>query len=392
MQPPVKITLSAVVVVATVIALPYLLIFCRPSSPDQLLQGQIFDQEDASPPQQSEAGSSNVQSAPASSNETVQATPSVESARASSNGTMESASTETGALAAMLERAATGDKTVIITTLNQAWTKPGTMLDVFLDSFHRGEGTLLLLRHLVMVALDQQSLERCQQVHAHCFRLTTDGVDFSGSKGFMTDDFLKMMWRRMSLLRTVLELGYNFVFTDADILWLRNPFEHFFNDADFQISCDKNRGNPWSLLNKPNCGYQYARSNERTIAMYRHWCQGGENNPHIDEQSLLNIMLHSKAFAPYKVRIRFLSTEEFSGFCNGSKNMSRVVTMHANCCTGLSNKVKDMQKALGSWELGKSSPEVIVKKPRELWHVPDACRRSIWPSPPPPSLLINVST
>jgi hypothetical protein len=386
MKPPVKITLSAVVVVATLIALPYLLIFYRPSSPDQLLGQQIFDQDNASPPQQSKAGSSNVQSTATSSNETVQITPTVESAGACSNETEETA------LAAMLERAATGDKTVIITTLNQAWTKPGTMLDVFLDSFHRGEGTQLLLRHLVMVALDQQSLERCQQVHAHCFRLTTDGVDFSGSKGFMTDDFLKMMWRRMSLLRTVLELGYNFVFTDADILWLRNPFEHFSNDADFQISCDKNRGNAWSLLNKPNCGYQYARSNERTIAMYRHWCNGGENNPHIDEQSLLNIMLHSKAFVPYKVRIRFLSTEEFSGFCNGGKNMSRVVTMHANCCTGLSNKVKDLRKALRAWELGKSSPEVIVKKPQQLWHVPDACRHSIWPSPPPPSLLANVST
>jgi len=188
----------------------------------------------------------------------------------------------------------------------------------------------------------------------------------------------------MRLLRRILELGYNFVFTDADILWLRNPFDHFFDDADFQISCDKNRGNEWSTLNRPNCGYQYAQSNERTISMYQHWCRGGEANPNIDEQSLLNKMLHSRAFAPYKVKIRFLATEQFSGFCQKSKNMSRVVTMHANCCTGLGNKVQDLRTALSAWEASKSlSPATITKKV-DLWHVPDACRHSLWPSPPPP--------
>lgn len=71
----------------------------------------------------------------------------------------------------------------------------------------------------------------------------------------------------------------------------------------------------WSTLNRPNCGYQYALSNERTISMYKHWCQRGEENPNIDEQSLLNKMLHKHAFDSYNVKIRFLSTEQFSGFC-----------------------------------------------------------------------------
>lgn len=138
---------------------------------------------------------------------------------------------------------------------------------------------------------------------------------------------------------------------DADILWLRNPFEHFFDDADFQISCDKNRGNPWSLLNKPNCGYQYARSNERTIAMYRHWCKGGEDNPHIDEQSLLNIMLHSRAFVSYEVRIRFLSTEEFSGFCNVSYR-STFAKLFMNTYSQFRNNGGIFVKAvaLGDWK------------------------------------------
>lgn len=113
----------------------------------------------------------------------------------------------------MLASAATADKTVIITTLNQAWAAKGAMIDIFLESFHRGVNTEFLLTHLVIVALDQKSFERCQQMHRHCFMLKTEGVDFSGLKKYMTKDYLKMMWRRMVLLRTVLEMGYNFVFT-----------------------------------------------------------------------------------------------------------------------------------------------------------------------------------
>lgn len=113
----------------------------------------------------------------------------------------------------MLATASTPDKTVIITTLNQAWAAKNTMIDIFLESFHKGENIQFLLNHLVIVALDQTSYDRCQELHNHCLMLKTKGVDFSGNKGFMSKDFLKMMWRRMRLLRTILEMGYNFVFT-----------------------------------------------------------------------------------------------------------------------------------------------------------------------------------
>lgn len=113
----------------------------------------------------------------------------------------------------MLKSAAMPDKTVIITTLNQAWAANNTMIDLFLDSFHRGEDIEKLLQHLVVVALDQKSYDRCQQMHHHCYMLVTAGVDFSGFKPYMSDDFLKMMWRRMEFMKEILEIGYNFVFS-----------------------------------------------------------------------------------------------------------------------------------------------------------------------------------
>lgn len=119
-------------------------------------------------------------------------------------------------LQGLLARAATSDKTVIITTLNKAWAANNTMIDLYLESFHRGENTKQLLKHLVIVALDQTAYDRCRELHQHCFMLKTDGVDFAAVKPFMSEDFLKMMWRRMQFLKMLLEMGYSFVFSVRD--------------------------------------------------------------------------------------------------------------------------------------------------------------------------------
>jgi hypothetical protein len=95
----------------------------------------------------------------------------------------------------VLRGAAMANDTVILTTLNAAWSEPGSVLD------------------LVIVSLDTAAHARCRQVHRHCFALVTGGVDFSGQKNFMTDGYLKMMWSRINFLGQVLEKGFSFIFT-----------------------------------------------------------------------------------------------------------------------------------------------------------------------------------
>jgi hypothetical protein len=112
-----------------------------------------------------------------------------------------------------LKDAAMEDKTVIIATLNEAWAAPNTIIDLFLESFRIGQGTRRLLNHLVIVALDRKAYKRCMEFHTHCFALITQGLDFHDEAYFMTPAYLEMMWRRIDFLRSVLQMGYNFVFT-----------------------------------------------------------------------------------------------------------------------------------------------------------------------------------
>ncbi|KAF4378762.1 hypothetical protein F8388_006213 [Cannabis sativa] len=118
-----------------------------------------------------------------------------------------------------LAKASMGNKTVIIAMMNRAYAEQDlkgdtTMLDIFLDSFWLGdEETRKLRDHLLIVAVDQTAYDRCQFLRLNCFRLETDGVDFRGEKLFMSQEFIKMMWRRTLFLLDVLKRGYSFVFT-----------------------------------------------------------------------------------------------------------------------------------------------------------------------------------
>ncbi|XP_073135637.1 uncharacterized protein At4g15970-like [Henckelia pumila] len=270
-----------------------------------------------------------------------------------------------------LKKAAMEDsKTVIITTLNAAWTEPNSIFDIFLESFSIGDQTQSLVNHVVVVALDQTAYSRCSAVHRHCFALTASGVDFSGEAAFMTEDYLRMMWRRIDFLRVVLELGYNFVFSDADVMWLRNPFPRFDPGSDFQIACDEYRSNS-DPRNIPNGGFKYVKSNPRTIRFYRFWYRGWQYFPGKHDQDVLDMIKMNPYVKEIGLEIRYLNTAYFGGFCEPGKDLDLVCTMHANCCVGLGKKIHDLRMVIDDWRRYMARRDKSV---RTSWSAPWKCR------------------
>uniref|UniRef100_A0A0D9Z1L3 Glycosyltransferase n=2 Tax=Oryza glumipatula TaxID=40148 RepID=A0A0D9Z1L3_9ORYZ len=287
-------------------------------------------------------------------------------------GDVDPVNSEEARLERVLRAAAMANNTVILTTLNSAWAEPGSVVDVFLESFRIGDDTRWLLDHLIMVSLDLTAHRRCLQIHRHCFALTTDdGFDFSGEKNFMTDGYLKMMWRRIDFLGHVLAKGYSFIFTDTDIVWFRNPLPHLHHDGDFQIACDHFTGDPDDLSNSPNGGFAYVRSTSATAAFYRYWYAARERHPGLHDQDVLNLIKRDAYVARLGVRIRFLSTDLFAGLCEHGRNLSTVCTMHANCCVGLRRKVDDLGLMLQDWRRFMATPG--SDRHSVTWSVPRNC-------------------
>ncbi|MCL7036838.1 hypothetical protein MKW94_010376 [Papaver nudicaule] len=247
------------------------------------------------------------------------------------------------------------NKPVIIALVNKAYVEGEiSMLSLFLESFWLGgENTRYLVNHLLLVTVDQTAFERCKFSRLHCYRLVTDGVDFGGEKLFMSSDFIKMMWRRTLFLGDVLKRSYNFVFTDTDVMWLNNPFLRLSPDEneDMQISSDQLYGDPWFEKNLMNTGFYYVRSNNKTIALFDKWYQMKDNSTYrnMKEQDVLVSLMRNGLFRELGMKVRFLETLYFSGFCEDSRDMNVVCTVHANCCRSISAKVFDLTVVHQDW-------------------------------------------
>uniref|UniRef100_A0ACD5Z2F7 Uncharacterized protein n=4 Tax=Avena sativa TaxID=4498 RepID=A0ACD5Z2F7_AVESA len=280
-------------------------------------------------------------------------------------------------LGQVLLEASMDNKTVILTTLNAAWATPGSVIDLFIDSFRRGIGTSSLLKHLVIISFDGKAYKRCTEIHPYCFALVTNDVDFSQEKRFLTAGYLDMMWRRLDFLRLVLEKGYNFIFSDADIMWFRSPFPHFYPNGDFQIACDHYVGNATDLRNIANGGFNYVKSNNQSIEFYKFWYSSRLRYPGYHDQDVFNFIKHDPYVTDIGLTIKFLSTTYFGGICEPSGDFNEVCTMHANCCIGLQSKLHDVRIIMEDWRDYMSMPPSLKEFGAFSWRVPQNCSLSL---------------
>ena len=113
----------------------------------------------------------------------------------------------------MLPKVATDDRTVIITSVNEAFARPNSLLGLFRESFQVGEGIGHLLNNVLVVAVDAKAFSYCKAVHPHCYLLQVKTMDLSSANNYMTEAYVELVWTNLSLQQRVLELGYNFLFT-----------------------------------------------------------------------------------------------------------------------------------------------------------------------------------
>ncbi|KAF8641674.1 hypothetical protein HU200_067695 [Digitaria exilis] len=216
-------------------------------------------------------------------------------------------------------------------------------------SFHLGVRTEPLLNHLVIVAVDARAYERCQQVHPLCYALAVD-VDYASEQAYMANHYVDMMWRRNRFQARVLDLGYSFVFTDVDIVWLRNPLLRIPVGADIAVSCDYFYGdNPYDLNKTANGGFVYARAGPRTVAFYGDWYAAREAYPGEHEQFVFDQVKHALS-ERHGVRAQFVDTAYLSGFCELRKDFYKVCTVHANCVAGLQDKLQKLAGVIDEWK------------------------------------------
>lgn len=132
-------------------------------------------------------------------------------------------------------------------------------------------------------------------------------------------------------------------------MWFRNPFDRFYSDGDFQIACDFYQFGPTDLKNPVNGGFTYVKASNRTVEFFKYWYVGRNYFPGKHDQDVFNAIKFNPFVKDLGLEFRFLDTVYFSGFCERSKDMNAVVTLHANCCIGLKKKIDGLTIAMNEW-------------------------------------------
>lgn len=98
-----------------------------------------------------------------------------------------------------------------------AWEEPKSILELFLESFEIGSNTNWLLKHLVVICLDEKAYARWLALHPHCYQLKTQGANFAHEAVFMSSNYLQITWGKVQSISFILEKGYNFVYCKSKL-------------------------------------------------------------------------------------------------------------------------------------------------------------------------------
>lgn len=153
-------------------------------------------------------------------------------------------------------------------------------------------------------------------------------------------------------------------------MWLRDPFPRLYPDADFQMACDRFFGDPNDSNNWVNGGFTYVKSNNRSIEFYKFWYKSRLDYPELHDQDVFNQIKHKALVSEIGIQMRFFDTVYFGGFCQTSRDINLVCTMHANCCIGLEKKLYDLNLVLDDWRKYLSLSEQVKNT---TWSVPMKC-------------------
>ncbi|XP_050262585.1 uncharacterized protein At4g15970-like [Quercus robur] len=250
---------------------------------------------------------------------------------------------ESNDLSQVLRSASTEARTVILTILDETLASPGSVLDLFLESFRIGQKTQQFLNHIVVVAVDNQAYQYCISIHPHCFQFTSVTSKLAKRKGSTSPDHLTLKIMRFDLFLEVVKLGYNFAFTEADVMWLRNPFEHFDNVKTITLACGSNpQGGNSTMIDK---GLFFMKADEISFEFLKILRFERVLFPNYLDNSICEMVTHKlKGYS-----VKHLDITYFGGFCEPSKNVSKVYTMQSTCCDNVKSKVHDLRLVLDDW-------------------------------------------
>ncbi|XVE84146.1 hypothetical protein DITRI_Ditri16bG0146400 [Diplodiscus trichospermus] len=273
-----------------------------------------------------------------------------------------------------LTRASMNDRTVILTVVSQTWARPGSILDLFLESFRIGQGTKGLLKHLLIIAEDSQGFQHCKSRHPHCFHLNNSEKKMTRIPSGTQGNNLMLSPSGLGLLQQVIELGYNVVFTNADVMWLRNPLRGLMPNWDISISCELYPIDDETFGIGGDGGFFHVKADEVTFEFIKNCNLKRVWYPDSQHLSLCKIVGNDPYINLIGLRVNYFNEVNFGGLCQPC-DLNQIYTVQANCCEDIDSKIHDLKLVLDDWRnfTALSANGASSKWSPFSWRAPQKC-------------------
>ncbi|XP_024626577.1 uncharacterized protein At1g28695 [Medicago truncatula] len=281
------------------------------------------------------------------------------------------------------------DRTIVLTMVDESHARPGSLLEVLLQSFKSGLDTQRFLNHLdtdvLWLRSPLEKFDKLYELSISCNFSSAEERAHSMQEGgifFMkaNDEALEFMkhWRLKKFLYTSSNVeeslcatvsknqdiaeSYGFFVNemdtnhfggfcqDTDVLWLRSPLENF--DPSYELSISCNFSSDGERTYSMEGGIFFMKANAAALEFLKHWKLSMflYLRPNAEESLCETITQNVDIADAYGVRVHHIDRNQFGGFCQLNNDMFETVyTIHANCCDDLTSKVHDMTIVLDDW-------------------------------------------
>lgn len=99
-------------------------------------------------------------------------------------------------------------------------------------------------------------------------------------------------------------------------------------------------------------GLFFLKANVISWELFKYWNLMKLVNPNspVEKSLCSNILKDKDVVEDYGLRVQYVNTTYFGGFCQMNRDMfGEVYSMHANCCGDLRSKVHDLRLVLDDW-------------------------------------------
>lgn len=171
------------------------------------------------------------------------------------------------------------------------------VMDLLLNFMCSAEEIHLDLKSIIVFVGDPEYVALIENMGANAiYDPSLGSMPAHAANQYLDKTFARMMWYKTTSVYLSLVSGFNVLFQDVDLVWLKDPFKYFLSLDQDMIFMDDGQKSPRYTPYYVNSGFYFVKHNERTLYLFEKMMKCGASEigkSHSHQQVLIRHIAES---------------------------------------------------------------------------------------------------